>query len=298
MISYTQKIRSEIIGKLPAAACCRRSLLAGLLVNAETGIGGTVYVRLSGKETVGLASALLSEIYGRCADPEYVSSYGRVCAEFIVDSPKLTKLLSGLSDPDRISETPDFFKCRNCSRAFTGGVVLACASFSDPVKEARAEIRIKDPARASKLTEILSRDGIFPCMSSRRGDTALLLRTAEGVEGLAAAAGAPVCAMELMQYGLMRGYKRELQRQSNCELKNLGTAAKASAAQLKAIAYLRESGKFGMLSDELRATAELRERNPDASMTELAAMHAPPISKSGLNHRMEKIIRFANDQQV
>jgi len=295
MKNYTQKVRSEILGKLPAKSCCRRALLAGILFNAETGIEDSVYARVSGRETVELAASLLYEVYGKQAEPEYVSNYGRVCAEFLITSQKLSKLLCELSDPERISDEPGFFKCPNCRRAFFGGTVLSSASFSDPEIEARAEIRVKDPARATKLTGMLSADEIFPSLSSRRGDTCLLIKTAESVEALAALAGAPVCAMELMQFGLVRTYKREVMRMSNAELRNMQTAAKASAAQLSAIAKLRRTGRIFSLGDDLRYTADLREQNPDASMSELAAMHVPPISKSGLNHRMEKIIRLAGE---
>ena len=296
MGGYTEKLRAEIRSKLPASSCCRRSLLAGLLFNAESGVGGTVWVRLSGRENVSLAASLISELYGREVEPEYFSSYGREGAEILVDSPKLSSIISGLSDPGRVSEDPDFFRCPGCRTAFIGGTVLSCGTYPDQSHGARAEFRIKDPARASKLKEMLSAAGIFPSLSNRKGDACLLIRSAEGVEGLAAAAGAPVCAMELMQEGLVRTYKRELQRQSNCEVGNIANAARASALQLKAIAKLKESGKFALLDPDVRESAILREANPGASMTELAALHTPPISKSGLNHRMEKILRLAGGQ--
>ncbi len=205
-------------------------------------------------------------------------------------------MISGLSDTARVSEEPDFFRCPGCRTAFIGGTVLSCGTYPDQSHGARAEFRIKDPARASKLKEMLSAAGIFPTLSNRKGDTCLLIRSSEGVEGLAAAAGAPVCAMELMQEGLVRTLKRDLQRQSNCEVGNIANAARASALQLKAIEKLRESGKIAFLDADVRMTAELREANPDATMSELAALHTPPISKSGLNHRMEKIFRLAGGQ--
>jgi DNA-binding transcriptional regulator WhiA len=37
----------------------------------------------------------------------------------------------------------------------------------------------------------------------------------------------------------------------------------------------------------------LRYRNPDATLDELRAMHVPPISKSGLNHRLQKLVEAA-----
>ncbi|MBQ1262129.1 MAG: hypothetical protein IIY01_04285, partial [Clostridia bacterium] len=36
-------------------------------------------------------------------------------------------------------------------------------------------------------------------------------------------------------------------------------------------------------------------RNPDASLDELTALHEPPISKSGLNHRLQRILSEAEE---
>ena len=50
-----------------------------------------------------------------------------------------------------------------------------------------------------------------------------------------------------------------------------------------------------MLPDELFETAKLRLENPSMSLAELARSHEPPISKSGLNHRLSKIIEVAEN---
>ena len=39
----------------------------------------------------------------------------------------------------------------------------------------------------------------------------------------------------------------------------------------------------------------LRVENDSATLAELAELHDPPISKSGLNHRLTKIIEAAKD---
>ena len=67
---------------------------------------------------------------------------------------------------------------------------------------------------------------------------------------------------------------------------------RAGARQTAAIRYLAEQELLLSLSDDLRYTAHLRLDNPETTLTELAAMHSPPITKSGLNHRLEKIMAF------
>jgi len=45
----------------------------------------------------------------------------------------------------------------------------------------------------------------------------------------------------------------------------------------------------------LRETALLRYQNPDSTLDELTLLHSPTISKSGLNHRLQKILEAAED---
>ena len=70
--------------------------------------------------------------------------------------------------------------------------------------------------------------------------------------------------------------------------------ANASARQLDAIVKLSENGILETLPEKLLYTAKLKLDNPDMSLSELAAIHEPPITKSCANHRLERIIVFAN----
>lgn len=101
-------------------------------------------------------------------------------------------------------------------------------------------------------------------------------------------------AMALIQADLLREFRGNINRASNCEVRNIGRSVNAASAQLEAIARLKEEGLFVGLPEELRETAELREKEPECSIAELAARHSPPISKSGVNHRLRKICEAAD----
>ena len=58
---------------------------------------------------------------------------------------------------------------------------------------------------------------------------------------------------------------------------------------------LEKSGKLAKLPSELKYTAELRLNNPSASLSEIALMHEPPITKSGLNRRIMKLIAASEE---
>jgi DNA-binding protein WhiA len=79
-------------------------------------------------------------------------------------------------------------------------------------------------------------------------------------------------------------------RATNCVARNIQKSVAASARHMDAIGRLMEKGKLDSLPEALRETALLRYRNPDATLDELKNLHHPPISKSGLSHRLQKLL--------
>ena len=57
------------------------------------------------------------------------------------------------------------------------------------------------------------------------------------------------------------------------------------------------AGKLDLVPEELRETARQRLENDSASLSELAALHNPPITKSGLNQRLSRILRAAEEAE-
>ena len=78
-------------------------------------------------------------------------------------------------------------------------------------------------------------------------------------------------------------------RASNCDTANMDKVAGAAAGQIAAI----NAVGLDSLPEELRALAELRLQNPFDSLRELGQKLTPPLSRSGVNHRLEKIIDLA-----
>ena len=63
------------------------------------------------------------------------------------------------------------------------------------------------------------------------------------------------------------------------------------------IRILQERGIYQNLSDKLQQAAKARLENPEASLTELAAMMQPPISKPAMNHRLQMLVQKAQEGQ-
>ena len=48
---------------------------------------------------------------------------------------------------------------------------------------------------------------------------------------------------------------------------------------------------------KLHQAAIAREKNPASSLTELAAMMEPPITKPAMNHRLKKLVQMAKEAE-
>ena len=84
--------------------------------------------------------------------------------------------------------------------------------------------------------------------------------------------------------------REQVNRLVNCETANLQKAVDAAGRQLAEIKILAAAG-LEKLSPKLRAAAEARLENPEASLAELAEMLG--ITKSGMSHRMRKLGELA-----
>ena len=62
--------------------------------------------------------------------------------------------------------------------------------------------------------------------------------------------------------------------------------------QISAIEKIRDTVGLESLNDDLKELAQLRLDNPDLSLRALGEMLVPPISRSGVNHRMKKLIEM------
>ena len=62
-------------------------------------------------------------------------------------------------------------------------------------------------------------------------------------------------------------------------------------------AVLEENGKLDTLPDELKETARVRMENEQLSLADLGALLTPPVTKSGVRHRLDKILYYAQSEK-
>jgi DNA-binding protein WhiA len=79
----------------------------------------------------------------------------------------------------------------------------------------------------------------------------------------------------------------------NLETANISKAVRTASRQIDAIRFLTEQGIEVDLPESLRKMAALRLKHPEATLEELGSLCSPPIGKSGVNHRLRRIVELA-----
>lgn len=183
-----------------------------------------------------------------------------------------------------------------CKQAFLRGAFLAGGSVTDPVKGYHLEITTTHSAVA-KETYLLMGEVMefYPKTTARGGGQILYIKQSEMICDFLTFLGAPVASMGIMEARLEKELNNKVNRRCNCDDANISKVVEAAQEQLTAIRILKERGRLEKLPQKLLEAAKAREEHPAASLTELAAMMEPPITKPAMNHRLKKLVELSKE---
>jgi len=190
----------------------------------------------------------------------------------------------------------DIFICDNCANMFVRGIFIADGTINDPESGYHLEFAVSDPEKRDKLREYLAEQGIIAKSTVRRNVGSLYINGSETILDLLTYIGAAKFTLDIINHKIKKSIVNNENRRRNCDMANLYKLTDAAAQVIKAIKQMVSDGKIDGLDEQLRETALLRVKYPELSMKDLADIHEPPISKSGLYHRLEKIMRYYNDR--
>lgn len=199
----------------------------------------------------------------------------------------------GYTGFDLLTINNDVFKRECCFSAFIRGAFLACGQMSDPYKNYHTEFVIRDFTLAIEFYSLLLERGLSPKRSMRGNSTVIYFNQAETIEELLTLMGANKKVLEFIEVQVAKTIRNRENRKNNIELSNINKQVDAAVNQGMAIKYLEEIGKLETLTDELYNAALLRKANPEASLSQLCKLSDESITRSGLNHRLRKIVEIA-----
>ncbi len=272
-MNYSLLLKEELIDGAPRSKCCRRAYAAGLLYDVRELRENCLVLVLSG------------------------AAARRECAQLFREQYRRAALLNGSAllfpSAELYAEyrNPPMLACPHCAAHFLRGLIVACGSTTDPVKGYHLEFRLSNPEKVPFLAEFLEGQGWHAgCRKLKGGGLGIYVKNSVVIEEMLTLMGANKALFELMNAKIEREIRNGENRATNCETSNIARAVDASARVREAIEVLIRTERLAALPAELRETAGLRVENPAASLKELAYLHNPPITKSGLNHRLQKIL--------
>lgn len=186
------------------------------------------------------------------------------------------------------------FSC--CRASYVRGAFLGGGSVTDPQKGYHLEFNTKNEEFAKELMEVLKEDGFASKMTYRKGYYVVYVKGSSEIADILGYMGAPRFAFEMFNVQAEKEMRNDINRRVNCENANTNKAAKASSKHLFAIKKIRDAKKWDKLPDVLKEIAILREKYPEDSLKELGERTEPPIGKSGVNHRLNRILEIAENQ--
>ncbi len=287
-MTYSDSVKKELVGLLVKNACCRRALAAGIVFGAA----GTAE-----KFTINSGSGETSDFIAKTIRDRFKIEVARVPVPKGSRKERLTFSPGRETAPLLEGDISGEIKCHSCLAAFLRGVFISSATISNPRSPSyHAEFVLPDAARAKVVFELLTSIGYTPGIINRKSGTGLYFKNSEKIEELLILLGAKGAAFRMMNCKIEKTIRNAENRATNCVAQNIARTVTASRRQVDDILKLIENGRLEALPYDVRVTAKLRLENPEASLAELAALHKPKISKSGLNHRLQKIAAEAEKE--
>lgn len=299
-LSFSAAAKAELCRDIPHKRCCCIAECFGVLLFCNSFSAEGIKIITESREF----AWILPKLFKRAFDIEFDSFPS-------LESPG--KLVFQIFTPDKIAFIMDCFgfDCSDtlslhvnwpvveeecCRTAFLRGAFLAGGSVTDPVKGYHMELTTTHHSVARE-TRVLIHDAMdfFPKEAGRNGGIVLYIKQNEQISELLALLGAGVASMGIMEARLEKELNNKVNRRCNCDDANISKVVDAAQGQLSAINVLKEMGLLEKLPAKLKQAAIARENNPESSLSELAAMMDPPITKPAMNQRLKKLIELARE---
>jgi len=301
--SFSGNAKAEICKMFPQKHCCALAQCFGVLLFCNSFSADSIRIVTESADFAQLLPKLLKKAFSVQFDqvPEQEAAGKHI---FVIHEPaKLHAIMEayGFSPENTLALQVNLpiVESECCRGAFLRGAFLAGGSVTDPEKGYHLELTTTHGGVSRQTNSLICEAmGFSPKSATRGGSYVLYLKQSDIISDVLTYLGAPVAAMGIMEAKLEKELNNKVNRRCNCDEANTSKVVEAAQEQLAAIRVLREKGLLQSLPNKLLQAALAREENPSASLTELAAMVEPPISKPAMNHRLKKLVAAAKEPAI
>ena len=185
-----------------------------------------------------------------------------------------------------------------CKRAYIRGAFQAAGSMSDPEKNYHFEVVSTDEEIAERLRDVLNFFELDAKIVLRKKYYVVYIKEGAKIVDVLNIMEAHIALMELENVRILKEMRNTVNRRVNCETANINKTVSAAVKQVEDIEYIMQHKGLHHLNQGLQDIAYLRLENPEATLKELGDMLNPPVGKSGVNHRLKKISKMAEEMRL
>ena len=179
--------------------------------------------------------------------------------------------------------------------AFLRGAFLSAGTLTNPEKDYHLEFLVSHRRLAQDLAALLAEVGLPAKSTQRRGCMVVYYKESEHIEDLLTMMQATLSSLELMNVKIYKDLRNRVNRVTNCETANLSKTVEAVHRQLWAIDLIDRTSGLQNLPEGLQEIALMRREHEEMSLSELGQELKRPLSRSGVNHRLQKLIHIAQE---
>jgi len=300
-MSFSSEVKAELCRDFPAKKCCAAAEAYGVLLYANTFSPGLIRVITESDAFCQRLPRLFKKAFGITFDTLPPADKTGKRSFSVTDPEKIRTVFSvfGYDPKSAVSHHINLGLLESdCDRvSFLRGAFLAGGSVTDPVKNYHLELVTSHASVCRELRSLLLEMGFSPKDSRRGASFITYFKQSGAIEDLLTTMGAPVCAMEIMQTSVEKHMANAMNRLTNCDMANADKITGAAQTQLDAIRAIEQGPGLDSLPTVLQETAFLRIANPSCSLSELAQLAVPPVTKSCMNHRIRKLTEYAEQLQ-
>lgn len=297
-MSFCSDIKKEIsVSPLPHA-CCRRAFAYGLLQCAHAFSLEEMSIVTEHRAVAAAYAAVLTTLFEDVSFFEQTlpRKNGHYYTVTIADEEDRRTILAAFGHTGHELSTRlnrANLDCGQCAAAYIRGAFLACGAISDPESDYHLEMSLSLHKLSTDILALLGECELTFKHILRKGCAVLYLKDSDRIADFLAYVGAQSGSLLLYQAMMLKSIRNTVNRRTNCESANISKTADAASQQLRAIERIEQCGGLSQLPPELEELALLRKEHPEYSLRELAEALDPPLTRSGINHRLRRLTEFA-----
>lgn len=298
-MSFSSDVKQELTDILPDKPCCCAAQAYGMLQFGHAFSGREISLQTEQEAVARLYGFLITKVCGVTPPAEETlrrraTLHSRAFPDAATRKTILERFGHSPSDISvRLNRAN--LDCDHCARALLRGAFLSCGAVTNPERDYHLEFSVPYYNLSRDLLALLGEEGFPAKMVSRNGSYIVYLKESERIEDCLTYLGASHGALEMMSVKMVKSIRNETNRRLNCENANIDKTVAAAGVHADAVRRIQAAGALDSLTPELRQLALLRVENPDMSLRELGAALDPPLSRSGVNHRLQRLLSIADE---